>query len=110
MANLIDKALKNMKTLLHHLSKHTEGEETETFPQNQKWEERINEWKDRFNDRQPDTAELIQYLNDHEDELFYETGKLNLKYWSTVMRCLDWGKEGPRTARISLHGETLFVG
>jgi uncharacterized protein YllA (UPF0747 family) len=110
MANLIDKTLEKIKSLLHHLSKHTEGEESEPFPQNQKWEERIKEWKDQFGDRQPDTAELLQYLDDHEDELFYETRKLNRKYWSTVLKCLDWGKDGPRTARFSLGDETIFVG
>jgi hypothetical protein len=110
MTNLINKTLEKVKTLLHHLSKPTDGEETETFPQNQKWEERIKEWNDRFGDRQPDTAELLQYLDDHEDEIFYETRKLNRKYWSAVLKCLDWGKEGPRTARFSLGDETIFVG
>jgi hypothetical protein len=110
MANLIDKTLDKVKTLLHHLSKRTDGEETETFPRNQKWEERVKEWKDRFGDRQPDTTELLQYLDDHEFEFFVEARKLNLKYWDTVLKCLDWGKEGPKTARFSLGDETIFVG
>jgi hypothetical protein len=109
MSALINKTLEKIKHLIHHLSKHT-GEESDPFSQNQRWEERIQEWKDRFRDRQPDTAELLQYLDDHEFEFVEETRKLNLKYWNIVLKCLDWGKEGPRTARFSLGDETIFVG
>jgi len=76
MSAIINKTLEKVKTLLHRLSKHTEGEESEPFPPNQKWEKRIKEWNDRFGDQAPDTAELVQYLDDHEDELFMRQGNL----------------------------------
>ena len=94
MAKLFNKALEKVKNLLRRLEKGTDGDETEAFPINQKWEERIKEWKDRFGDREPDSGELRQYFGNNESEVFEETRKFNNKYLATVLNCLDWGKEG----------------